>query len=230
MQKSAVALKNLHLSIQGFKLLAHCYLYSLFTYSAYVLEPPTDFYKSFCKSVKTLMWSNRPKVSHKRLVQSSYNFGIGLKDPKTLMLSLHTSFMLRLISEESPISAAIIEHYQAHKKNLKAAPSDYKFNKPLNWLKTFFSAFPTPIITKGLYLYLNGQKTTYVFHSTPLRRCHVYPVKQQCITSYSTINVPQGIKIPLPYLKSRDSHHDIQFVPSQTQALLTHTYSQINLL
>ena len=213
-QRSSLALKNLHLSLQGYKLLAHCYLYSLFTYVAYILEPPTIFYKSFSKSVKSLLWSNRPKVSHKRLVQSHTNFGIGLKDPKTLMLALHTSFMMRILSENTPLSSAITEHYQLQKRNLKVTPNDFKFNTPQSWLKHFFTAFPPPQNTHGLYIHQKEKHSLYVFHSTPLRRCQVYPVKSQHISSYPNIKPPKGVKVPLPYLKSQgnltmsfDLHH-----------------------
>ena len=202
-QKSAQALKNLHLSLQGYKLLAHCYLYSLFTYTAYILEPPTDFYKSFSKSIKTLMWTNRPKVSHKRLIQTKENFGIGLKDPKTLMLALHTSFMMKLLSVHSPISAAITEHYTANTKNLKVAPAAYKFNKTHSWLKLFFTAFPNPQPFKGLFLHINGKHKEYIFHSTHLRRCKVILTKTQNISSLPNIKTPKGNAIPLPYLKSQ---------------------------
>ena len=201
--KSATALKNLHLSIQGYKLLAHCYLFSLFTYTAYILEPPANFYKVFLKAIKSLIWANRPKVSHKRMIQSTSNYGIGLKDPKTLMSALHSSFMLRLLSENTPVSAAITEHYNSIKANHKATPNNYKFSKTHQWLKLFFTAFPKPKNTTGLYLHKSGKKESYVFHSTPLRRCHIFPVKVQDISNYSNIKPPKGTKIPLPYLKSK---------------------------
>ena len=118
-QKTTQHLKNLHLSTNGFKLLAHCYLFSLFTYAAYVLEPSTAFFTLFSKSIKHLLWNKRPKIATKRLVQTTENTGIGLKDPKTLMKALHSSFMFRILSSESPVSLAISEHYNSLQKTLK---------------------------------------------------------------------------------------------------------------
>ena len=212
--RSIQPLKNLHISLQGYKLLAHCYLYSLFTYAAYVLEPPNSFFKLFSQAIKKLLWNNKPKVSHKRLVQSNINYGIGLKDPKLLMQSLHTSFMMRILSEESSLAAAITHHYQMTASNLKSLPQNYTFKKSLNWIKFFFLAFPPAALNKGLFLHINNKKKTLAFHATHLRCVKVFQVQSQDISSYTNIKSPRGTKIPIPYKKSKgtlnityDLHH-----------------------
>lgn len=152
-----------------------------------MLEPSTAFFTLFSKSIKHLLWNKRPKMATNRLVQTTENTGIGLKDPKTLMKALHSSFMLRLIFSDSPVSLAISEHYNLTPKNLKAHPTDFVFKKPVSWLRLFFTGFLQPKLSKGLFLIHNKSKNHLVFHSTPLRCVSVFPVSNQDIRSYTNI-------------------------------------------
>ena len=123
------------------------------------------------------------------------------------MKALHSSFMLRILSSQSPVSLAISEHYNLIPKNLKAHPTEFVFKKPVSWLRLFFTGFLQPNLSKGLFLIHNKSKNHLVFQSTPLRCVSVFPVSNQDISSYTNIRLPRGSKIPLPYTKSNGTLH-----------------------
>ena len=181
--------------------LAHTYLYSLFTYSSFLLEPSEAFYKDFQGIIKAFLWPNKSKVSMKRLCQTKEDAGIGLKDPKILSASLHTSVMLRILSEKSTLAKAISEHYFQVPGNRLAHPKHYKFKSPMSWLSRFFKAFPEPLDSNyGAYVYPEISSKFILLKINELRIIKVKDKIGQTVNQSLTIKEPNSPAVPIPFI------------------------------
>ena len=104
---TALCLSNLHLTVDGFKNLAHSYLHSVVNYQLYILSPPLNFFKTFTRICSNMLWSGRAKVSHERLIQSKEDSGIGLWSIKSRSLALKASLLHRILRDPSPLTSLI---------------------------------------------------------------------------------------------------------------------------
>jgi hypothetical protein len=171
---TAHKLKNLHLTSHGFMFMTHSYILASIFFQLYVVEPTTIFFKELQATIKSLLWTHRPKVAWNALVQSPEDAGIGLIDPKTRMQSLHTSLLLRVLFTNSNLSKAISWHFYHNQKGKVKNCFNTSFQGNIRWLNSFFLALPKTKPVSCVYTYLDNRKLRFVLQN-PKQTIYIQP-------------------------------------------------------